>query len=107
MIQKVREQRPDFNNSQTISRSALLSKLKLYYYIFVLNVYKLIGKFVDLAQTNSSWTHDHMSGLWSSLEKEGKLIKLYPPCTVNKLLKLKKSSTDKQITIMSLAQFRP
>jgi len=90
MIQKVREQRPDFNNSQTISRSSLLSKLKLYYYIIVLNVYKFIGKSVDLAQTNSSWTHNHMSGLWSSLEKEGKLIKLYPPCTVNKLLKLKK-----------------
>lgn len=67
MIQKVREQRADFNNSQTISRSVFLSKLKLYYYIFVLKIYKLIGNSVDLAQTNSSWTHNHMSELWSNL----------------------------------------
>jgi len=69
MIQKVRDQRADFNNSQLISRSPLLSKVKLFYYLSVLKVYKLIGKAVDLAQTNSSWTHNHMSGLWPKLEQ--------------------------------------
>lgn len=67
MIQKVREQRADFNNSAVISKSPVLSKAKLFYYIFVLKVYKMIGRAVDFAQTNSSWTHSHMSSLWPNL----------------------------------------
>lgn len=95
MIEKVREQRVDFNNSALISKSPLLSKAKLYYYIFVLKVYKLIGKTVDFAQTNSSWTHGHMSKLWSQLAKKGMLTKLYPPCTVSPLLKIAKPNPTK------------
>jgi alpha-1,2-mannosyltransferase len=64
MIEKVREKRADFNNSSVISRSPFLSKAKLVYYIIVLKIYKLIGKAVDFAQTNSSWTHNHMRNLW-------------------------------------------
>lgn len=90
MIDKVRQQRADFNNSQLISRSPILSKAKLYYYLIVLKIYQLIGKTVDIAQTNSSWTHNHMTNLWPSLEKEGRLTKLYPPCTVDKLINVKK-----------------
>ena len=46
-----------------------------------------MGWFVDFAQTNSSWTYEHMKEIWSKLDKSSKLIKLYPPCTVNKLIK--------------------
>ena len=90
MIEKVRTKRADFNNSQTISKSAFLSKAKLYYYLIILEVYKLIGRAVDFAQTNSSWTHNHMSLIWNNLKAKDKLYKLYPPCTVDKLLKMKK-----------------
>jgi alpha-1,2-mannosyltransferase len=67
MIQKVKDQRSDFNNSQAISKSPLLSKAKLFYYKFVLVIYKMIGYFVDFAQTNSTWTHGHMSTIWPRL----------------------------------------
>ena len=107
MIQKVREQRQDFNNSGVISKSPILSKAKLIYYILVLKVYRLIGKAVDFAQTNSSWTHGHMSLLWPKLLKTGRLVKLYPPCTVNSLLTLQKPDPSNEIYMMSLAQFRP
>jgi alpha-1,2-mannosyltransferase len=107
MLQKVREQRSDFNNSQAISKSPLLSKAKLYYYYLVFIAYKLIGRFVDFAQTNSSWTHEHMKKLWPRLFDSGKLTKLYPPCTVDRLLVLKKPDPSNEINIMSLAQFRP
>ncbi len=90
MIQKVREQRSDFNNCQAISKSPILSKAKLYYYQIVLVIYKIIGYFVDFAQTNSSWTHGHMSKIWPKLLNQQKLVKLYPPCTVNSLLSFKK-----------------
>jgi len=86
MIQKVREFKADFNNRKLITGSPLLTKAKLYYYMFVLQVYKLIGRAVDVAQTNSSWTHNHMSSLWPHLLKKDKLVKLYPPCTVKPLL---------------------
>lgn len=82
MIEKVQSQRQDFNNSQLVSKSPFLSKAKVYYYKIILNLYKLIGKTVDFAQTNSSWTHGHMSKLWGSLNKKGLLQKVYPPCTV-------------------------
>jgi alpha-1,2-mannosyltransferase len=107
MIQKVREQRVDFNNSQLISRSPLLSKAKLVYYLVVLKVYKMIGRTVDFAFTNSSWTHNHMSALWPQLNKKDKLHKVYPPCTVDSLLEIKKPDISKDIHLMSLAQFRP
>jgi hypothetical protein len=35
------------------------------------------------------------------------LIKLYPPCSVQDLLKYKKDTLSNQIIMMSLAQFRP
>ena len=95
MIQKVREQKADFNNSALISKSPLLSKAKLFYYILVFHAYKLIGRAVDFAQTNSSWTHNHMSLLWPNLAKKDKLIKLYPPCTVKPLLDIKKPDSSK------------
>ncbi len=107
MLQKVREQRSDFNNSQAISKSPLLSKAKLCYYYIVFIIYKIIGKFVDFAQANSTWTHEHMKKIWPSLYKSGKLTKLYPPCTVDRLLVLRKPDPTNEIKIMSLAQFRP
>jgi alpha-1,2-mannosyltransferase len=107
MIQKVRDQRQDFNNSGLISKSPILSKAKLIYYQVVLQVYRLIGRFVDFAQTNSSWTHGHMSLLWPTLLKTGRLVKLYPPCTVNSLLTITKPDPSHKIHMMSLAQFRP
>lgn len=73
----------------------------------MLKIYKLIGKAVDFAQTNSTWTHGHMSLLWPNLLNKNLLVKLYPPCTVNSLLKFKKPDCDKDIQMMSLAQFRP
>ena len=107
MLQKVREQRADFNNSQAISRSPILSKAKLYYYYAVFLAYKVIGRFVDFAQTNSTWTHGHMSKMWPWLVSKGKLTKLYPPCTVDRLLTIEKPDPSAKINIMSLAQFRP
>lgn len=107
MLQKVREQRSDFNNSQAISKSPILSKAKLAYYYLVFIIYKIIGKFVDFAQTNSTWTHEHMKKIWPSLYISGKLTKLYPPCTVDRLLVLRKPDPTNEINIMSLAQFRP
>jgi alpha-1,2-mannosyltransferase len=107
MLQKVREQRSDFNNSQAISKSPILSKAKLAYYYIVFIIYKIIGRFVDFAQANSTWTHEHMKKIWPSLHNSGKLTKLYPPCTVDRLLVLKKPDPTYEINIMSLAQFRP
>ena len=107
MINKVREGRADFNNSKAISNSAFLSLGKLYYYMLVLKIYKLIGRLVDFAQTNSSWTHNHMSLFWTHLVKKDKLVKLYPPCTVKPLLDIKKPDASKELIMMSLAQFRP
>jgi alpha-1,2-mannosyltransferase len=99
MIDKVKNRKSDFNNDQrlfinvnfSISNSFIKTKLKLFYYQAIFIVYKLNGYFVDFSQTNSTWTHDHMSKIWKNLYLNNKMVKLYPPCSVQALLNYKKN----------------
>lgn len=60
---------------------------------------------------NSSWTEDHITKLWR--KKGGIVHKIYPPCDVKKFKELSRDANedvdneDKEITILSLGQFRP
>lgn len=75
MLAKVREQRPDYNNSESITKSTTISTAKLAYYSVIARIYGYVGRYATTILVNSSWTKDHISGLW---REDCKLV--YPPC---------------------------
>ena len=89
----------------SISKSAILTKLKIIYYKLILFMYRSVRFCTSYAQANSSWTYNHVKLLWGSSLGPNQLVKLYPPCSVEKFFGFEKQ--DKKNIIMSLAQFRP
>ncbi|OMJ83495.1 hypothetical protein SteCoe_15598 [Stentor coeruleus] len=102
MIEKVREMRPSYNNSERISNNARISKVKLFYYKALMKWYQSVGLFCDLALCNSSWTIGHIKSTWRAKSKV-----LYPPCDVNGFLKLPLELSKKKNVAISIGQFRP
>lgn len=101
MIQRVRERRPTYNNSQRITEYVSVSRLKLVYYKVLMNAYRLMGRCVEIAMCNSTWTMNHISNIW-----DGNVRVVYPPCDVEPFLKLKMSK-DQEFRVISIGQFRP
>ncbi len=71
MLQRVREQRPSYNNNSAISGNATISSVKLVYYKILAFMYGLVGKCAGVVYANSSWTEDHIAVLWG-LDKQKK-----------------------------------
>ncbi|EGR32597.1 hypothetical protein IMG5_076270 [Ichthyophthirius multifiliis] len=101
MINDVLKNNQSFNNRGIFANWRILKNLKIIYYIILVKFYKKMGSYADLIFTNSSWTDNHIKKLW----KNQKTIKLYPPCNIKDLILLQKN--QKNIQIMSFAQFRP
>jgi alpha-1,2-mannosyltransferase len=107
MLRKVREKRPDYNNRESISKSETISRLKLLYYSLIARMYGLVGSWANEVMVNSTWTKNHIDGLWGV-----KARLLYPPCNTemaqNILLdgeaRLKQGGGR---YIVSVGQFRP
>eukprot|EP01017_Pseudomicrothorax_dubius_P050633 TRINITY_DN9622_c0_g1_i2.p1 TRINITY_DN9622_c0_g1~~TRINITY_DN9622_c0_g1_i2.p1 ORF type:complete len:482 (-),score=105.37 TRINITY_DN9622_c0_g1_i2:138-1583(-) len=106
MVSKVRTGRDDYNNSQRIARSPLLSRLKQNYYLLLLQTYIQMGRFLDFVMTNSSWTHAHIASLWGNRLGTKRFTKLFPPCTVS-VHSQNFSAPKKEKLLISFAQFRP
>lgn len=110
MLAKVREQRPDYNNSESISKSTTISTAKLAYYSVIAYIYGFVGRFATEVMVNSSWTKNHIEGLW-----RGGCKLLYPPCNTTMMegIPLEGRSTEKnqrgdpKYYIVSVGQFRP
>jgi glycosyltransferase involved in cell wall biosynthesis len=64
MLEKVREQRPSYNNDGFIANSVTISSIKLLYYKLFAYVYSFVGSFASKVIVNSSWTEGHISQLW-------------------------------------------
>ena len=103
MLDKVKRNQVDFNNSGRIANSGLLSGLKHYYYRFLLSQYSKQGKQVDVIFANSTWTSEHMKRVWPSRASDVQI--LYPPCSVRMFSQA--PLERKGIVVMSFAQFRP
>jgi alpha-1,2-mannosyltransferase len=64
MLQKVREQRPSYNNTGRIASSITVSSLKLVYYKLFARAYGCAGWFANSVVVNSTWTKRHIETLW-------------------------------------------
>ncbi|OXB44568.1 hypothetical protein B1J92_D01122g [Nakaseomyces glabratus] len=79
--------------------------LKLIYWKLFMKWYQYVGKFVDVAITNSTWTGNHIRSIW----KRVKVKVMYPPCSTEKLVKNSSPTAyeTRQNQAVLIAQFRP
>jgi alpha-1,2-mannosyltransferase len=108
MLQKVRDQRPTYNNNKYITGSTTISTMKLLYYQIFAILYSAVGRCADLAIVNGSWTENHIRSLWSSSRwiSNVKIVKIFPPCNTEEFSKVD-ISKPRQEVIVSIGQFRP
>lgn len=108
MLSKVSDRRATYNNASFISRSRVLSTIKLIYYRLFARAYGMAGSCAGSIMVNSSWTFGHISSLWN---KDGITTIVYPPCDTKALLKIplqrKSESNNSILSIVSVGQFRP
>jgi len=109
MLRLVRNRSSTYNNTSEISKSWLLSSVKLQYYKIFAFLYKTAGNYSDITMVNSSWTEGHISDLWKL--RENKVHKVFPPCDNTEFLKIERQfirhTANEQINIISVGQFRP
>ena len=65
MLDKVRDQRPSYYNTDAIAKSVTISYFKLVYYRLFAHMYSFVGSYADKVMVNSSWTERHIADLWS------------------------------------------
>lgn len=108
MLNKVRDQRPTYNNNEHIAGSATISTVKLLYYQFFAILYSAVGRCADSAIVNGSWTENHIRSLWSSSKwvSNVKIVKIFPPCNTEEFSKVD-ILKPRQEVIISVGQFRP
>lgn len=104
MLKRVRDREPAFNNAHCISRSRILTSLKLFYYKIFAFMYGLVGRSNDIVMVNSSWTRSHMAELWPV---GARLSVVYPPCDTRAFEQLPLERPTKVFRIVSVGQFRP
>lgn len=106
MLERVTQRTQSYNNASFISRSPLLSSMKLIYYRLFAYMYGVAGKRSDVVMVNSSWTFGHISSLWQAV---GCTYIVYPPCDVQEFMKIPLDSHSKDLvrSVISVAQFRP
>ncbi|XP_078101374.1 GDP-Man:Man(3)GlcNAc(2)-PP-Dol alpha-1,2-mannosyltransferase-like [Sander vitreus] len=83
MLSVVRERNPRFNHSDLVSRSPVLSAVKVAYYCCFALLYGLVGSCCDVVMVNSTWTLRHILSLWRS---PSRTAVVYPPCDVRAFL---------------------
>ena len=96
--------RQAFNNRALMTR---LKTLKRAYYRLFATAYGWCGRRCDAVMANSSWTLGHVRDIWQRTD----VVVAYPPCDTRALRAVAatrpKESDDAQMTVLSLAQFRP
>ncbi|EME44550.1 glycosyltransferase family 4 protein [Dothistroma septosporum NZE10] len=88
-------------------------KAKQLYWELFAKLYSWVGGSVDVVMTNSSWTQNHVSQLWTKARTKNKkqypIRVVYPPCAVEELHEKIPTECDKDRTknLLYIAQFRP
>lgn len=103
MMKRVSSRKSAHNNKNIIARSPFLTFAKLVYYQIFGKVYSWAGRQSDTIMVNSTWTEDHINSLW---ESPLKTHRVYPPCDVHDLKKIKHVDIE-TVRIVSVGQFRP
>lgn len=82
----------------------ILLRLKYVYWKLFMKCYQLAGKSIDISITNSTWTNNHVSQIWKTIDSEI----IYPPCSTEKIVVEQDGNlTSRKNQVLSIAQFRP
>lgn len=103
MLSKVSNRHATYNNASFITKSRILSSMKLMYYKLFASIYGLAGSCADVIMVNSSWTYGHIKTLW----KSNNVVIVYPPCDTKAFLQIKRNNFGNKKSIVSIGQFRP
>jgi len=105
------------NNHHHQFQRRIKTCIKLVYYYFFSLAYGLTGSLADLVMVNSTWTYNHIHGLWRFGEHPVEIV--YPPCRVPDKVdgcndendaqqqQQQKQQQQRENTIVSIGQFRP
>ncbi|GAA6015303.1 hypothetical protein JCM11491_001005 [Sporobolomyces phaffii] len=104
MLSRVSTRQAGHSNASIVSRSVVLTHLKLAYYRLFATLYRHALSQADLIWVNSTWTRRHVQHLVPA----HRVDLLYPPCDTTSLasLPLGRESRD-PFQVLSLSQFRP
>ncbi|CAD5221306.1 unnamed protein product [Bursaphelenchus xylophilus] len=106
MINRVASRKEMYNNAGTITKSLILTNLKLLYYYGFSLLYYLCGLTTTKVLTNGTWTKEHLETLWPF---ESTIC--YPPVKINDFVqnqnKGEKALAEKRLNVVSLGQIRP
>jgi alpha-1,2-mannosyltransferase len=103
MLSKVSDRRATYNNASFITRSRVLSGMKLLYYKMFAYIYGLAGSCANVVMVNSSWTFGHITTLW----KKDNVVIVYPPCDTKAFLNIQRKDDSGIKSVVSIGQFRP
>ncbi|CCH59412.1 hypothetical protein TBLA_0B05860 [Henningerozyma blattae CBS 6284] len=78
------------------------TRLKYCYWKLFMFWYQNVGSYVTIATTNSTWTSNHISQIWTNIKNHI----LYPPCSTEKLI-IQNKTWDRKNQAVVIAQFRP
>lgn len=107
MIHQVKYNISGVHSRGALNKSSIFKPLKIFYYELILKLYKLMGnKYLSFSYVNSTWTYNRMKEIWDELNKNKKLVILYPPCSIS-LYKEAAKNQQRENIIVSFAQFRP
>lgn len=79
---------------------------KLVYYHLFAFLYGICGRFAHTIMVNSSWTKAHIIDIWGRSVLQRVDI-VYPPCDVDSLTKFPLNNGFRNLSILSVGQFRP
>jgi alpha-1,2-mannosyltransferase len=102
MLSLVRERRPSYNNVSNIASNALVSRLKLAYYVAFAICYGFVGGTSDLTMANSNWTRGHLQRLWKFA---GRIRVVFPPVDTRSVRDFPIEGRERMV--ISIGQFRP
>jgi alpha-1,2-mannosyltransferase len=104
MLERVSNRQSGHTNPSLVSKSLLLTNLKLFYYRIFAFTYRYSLSCANLIWVNSTWTRRHVEKLLPTRS----INLLYPPCDTTSLSSLPLSSPPRNpFQILSLSQFRP
>lgn len=103
MFHLVASGRQSYNNAGRISRSPLITRLKLCYYKLFAVLYGIVGRHAHIVMVNSSWTRGHIEFIW----RPTSLHVVFPPCDTEAFSAIPRQPPADQFRVVSIGQYRP